>query len=110
MLCAMRRLFTSPMVFLVNSLSALRNLPLLISCAAIESAVMGHGLGFVVWLVSLLIVCHIGIVDVGGRRHWQGFGCGVGAVREFGPVNLAKVPPPDRFPLHRLDKRWCCDQ
>ena len=44
-------------------------------------------------------VDHVGIVDVGGRRHWQGFGCGVGAVREFQPVSLAKVPPLDRFPL-----------
>ena len=47
MLGALHRSFTSFMVFLVNSLSALRNLPLLISCAAMESAVMGHGL---VWL------------------------------------------------------------
>ena len=54
----LRMSFTSPMVFLVNSLSALRNLPLLISCTAMESAVMGHGFGFVVWPVSLLIVCH----------------------------------------------------
>ena len=41
---------------------------------------------------------HVGIVDVGGRRHCQGFGCSVGAVHEFRPVSLAKVPPPDRFP------------
>ena len=50
--------FTSLMVFLVNSLLALRNLPLLISCTAMESTVMGHGFGFVVWPVSLLMVCH----------------------------------------------------
>ena len=55
---ALRRSFTSPMVFLVNSLSVLKNLPLLISCAAMESAVMGHGFGFVVWPVSLLMVYH----------------------------------------------------
>ena len=55
---ALHRSFTSPMVFLVNSLSALRNLPLLISCAVMKSAVMGHGFGFVVWRVSLLMVCH----------------------------------------------------
>ena len=55
-------------------------------------------------------VGHVGIIDVGGRRHWQGFGYGVGAVHEFQPVSLAKVPPPDKFSLHRLDKRWCCDQ
>ena len=55
---ALCRSFTLSMVFLVNSLSALRNLPLLISCTAMESAVMGHGFGFVVWPVSLLMVCH----------------------------------------------------
>ena len=53
MLGALLMSFTSPMVFLVNSLSTLRNLPLLISCAAMESAVMGHGFGF-----CLLMVCH----------------------------------------------------
>ena len=55
-------------------------------------------------------VGHIGIIDVGGGKHWQGFGCGVGAVCEFRPVSLAKVPPPDRFPLCRLDEQWCCNQ
>ena len=44
-------------------------------------------------------VGHIGIIDVEGRRHWQGFGYGVGAVCEFRPVSLVKVPSPDRFPL-----------
>ena len=28
-------------------------------------------------------VGHIGIIDVGGRRHWQGFDCGVGAAGKF---------------------------
>ena len=28
-------------------------------------------------------VGHVGLVDVGGGRHWQGFGCGVDAVRQF---------------------------
>ena len=45
-------------------------------------------------------VGHVDLVKVGGDRHWQGFGCSVGAVHEFRPVSLAKVPPPDRFPLH----------
>ena len=43
MLGALHRSVTSPMVFLGNSLSALRYLPLLISCVGMESAVMGHG-------------------------------------------------------------------
>ena len=44
MLGSLHKSVTSPMVFLGNSLSALRYLPLLISCVAMESAVMGHGL------------------------------------------------------------------
>ena len=43
---ALCKLFRSPVVFLVNDLSALGNLQLLISCAAMASAVMGHCVGF----------------------------------------------------------------
>ena len=42
---ALLRSFTSPEVFLVKALSALGNLPLLISCAAMAFAVMGHSVG-----------------------------------------------------------------
>ena len=55
---AHRRSFTSPVVFLVNALSATGNQPLLNSWAAMESEVMEHGFSLVAWPVSLLTVCH----------------------------------------------------
>ena len=48
----------SPEIFLVKALSMSGNLPLLISCAAMALAVMGHGIGLEAWPVSLLMVCH----------------------------------------------------
>ena len=57
-LVALRRSYTSPMIFLVKALSASGNLPLLISCAAMVLAVMGYGVVLEAWPVSLLMDCH----------------------------------------------------
>ena len=55
---AQRRSFTLLVFFLVNAMSASGNLLLLINWAAMASAIMEHGVGFVAWSVSLLTVCN----------------------------------------------------
>ena len=57
-LCGQHRLFTLPVVFLVNAFSASSNLPMMFSWASMVSAVMGHGVCLVARPVSLLTICH----------------------------------------------------
>ena len=52
-----RWFLTLDMIFFVKSLSAPGNLPLLMSCIAMEFAKMGHGVDWIARPVNLLMIC-----------------------------------------------------